>query len=496
MSIKLPNNIVIKSEKSEIELVTFEESKVLPSFPSDIFPQWLQQYTMAVQDATQTPYDASGMAALSVLSTALAKKFKIRPFSEGTWVERNNLYNVVVMSSGERKSTVHSMFIKPIIDYEKAAVKAFISDNDTDTDTEQKSASSKMSLPRFIADDVTPEKLIGLLQENNERMALLSSEGGLFEMLDGKRYSTMPNLDVYLKGYTGDYLTVDRIGRKTEMLEEPILTIGLFVQPSVLQGLPERFTDRGLFGRFLYAVPKSMRGKRDVTPKSIDRSIVDKYESTIQFMMQMNADNVSELTLSEEAQVLFLDFLGQHEENLNADSEYEFLKLWTDRLPAHLLKIASLVHVAEHFEGDPVQITDVRSVINRDTLEKVLASRDYFYEHTLAAFGCIKVEEEIEAAKYLWGALLKINSQTNDTEFRRQFVWQKTKGKFAKSERLHDALKILKHRGYIDTFRNQTNAEMVQLSSEALRHYAAPSEVPKAPRKIDRIPLPKENKKG
>lgn len=96
------------------------DSYSLPHFPVGIFPEWLRQYILNVTDVSQTPADASSMTALSVLSAALAKKFRIKPYSEGAWVEWNNLYTATIMGSGERKSTVHSRFIAPLIQYERS----------------------------------------------------------------------------------------------------------------------------------------------------------------------------------------------------------------------------------------------------------------------------------------------------------------------------------------------------------------------------------------
>src|SRR5262249_9003889 len=67
------------------------------------------------------------------------------------------------------------------------------------------------AFPRLIVDDCPPERLGALLAEQGGRLALMSQEGGVFEILAG-RYSAngAPNLDVFLKGHSGDTLRVDR----------------------------------------------------------------------------------------------------------------------------------------------------------------------------------------------------------------------------------------------------------------------------------------------
>src|SRR4029450_13417399 len=66
-------------------------------------------------------------------------------------------------------------------------------------------------LPRLLAGDGSPEALASLMAEQGGRMAVLSDEGDVFELMAG-RYSkdrSMPNLAVYLNGWDGGTLRVD-----------------------------------------------------------------------------------------------------------------------------------------------------------------------------------------------------------------------------------------------------------------------------------------------
>src|SRR5260370_40051816 len=69
-------------------------------------------------------------------------------------------------------------------------------------------AAMKVPAPfRLLADDCTPEKLSTLLRDHDGRMALLSPEGGVFELMAG-RDSGAPNLEVLLEGPGGGALPV------------------------------------------------------------------------------------------------------------------------------------------------------------------------------------------------------------------------------------------------------------------------------------------------
>lgn len=109
-----------KEGQGNWEEPVYFDTYTLPNFPVGIFPEWLRRYVLNVTDVSQTPADASSMTALSVLSAVLAKKFIIKPYSKGSWIEWNNLYTATIMGSGERKSTVHSRFMAPLIKYERS----------------------------------------------------------------------------------------------------------------------------------------------------------------------------------------------------------------------------------------------------------------------------------------------------------------------------------------------------------------------------------------
>ena len=51
-------------------------------------------------------------------------------------------------------------------------------------------------------------------------------------MLSG-RYSNQPNMDLFLKAYSGEAYHTDRIGREYTDLDNPLMTIVVMLQPVV-----------------------------------------------------------------------------------------------------------------------------------------------------------------------------------------------------------------------------------------------------------------------
>jgi hypothetical protein len=92
-------------------------SAELPEFPLDIFPPWLREFCEAVTEAMQTPPDLAGMLALSVLSTACARRVGVRAWAG--WEEPVNIYTVTSLPPGSRKSPVFRAMMAPLIKFEQ-----------------------------------------------------------------------------------------------------------------------------------------------------------------------------------------------------------------------------------------------------------------------------------------------------------------------------------------------------------------------------------------
>lgn len=269
----------------------------LPPFPTRTLGPELGEFVRCLAIDTQTPPDLGGMLTLAVLSAAVGKGARVHITS--TWSEQLSLYVVIALPAGEGKSPVFKRLTEPLKNLEREAVqealpavtaakqerrniearakaleaKAAKGNGPDALDAYAEAQGLNLQLaqmpqpvaPRFFVDDVTSEALVQVLAEQDGQVALLSEEGGIFATLAG-RYSGTPNLDAVLKAHDGGTIRVDRRTSDPLFVENPALTMGLAVQPSVLRSLAdeEALRGRGLIARFLYSVPRSLVGSRDV----------------------------------------------------------------------------------------------------------------------------------------------------------------------------------------------------------------------------------------
>ena len=88
-----------------------------PAFPVDILPRWWQDFVVETAEALQVPVDAPAMLSLAAIAGGFGGRIRYR-IREG-WSKNANLYIVVAMSPGERKSAVFRAVNAPIFAAEK-----------------------------------------------------------------------------------------------------------------------------------------------------------------------------------------------------------------------------------------------------------------------------------------------------------------------------------------------------------------------------------------
>ena len=209
--------------------------------------------------------------------------------------------------------------------------------------------------PRIIGQDITPEQLATLMANNGERLALFSSEGGVFSIMAGRYSGGIANLDVYLQSHSGDTIRVDRGSRPSVYLQEPALTMGLSVQPDVLCDMVGKpgFLGRGLVGRFLFCTPRDIVGKRTLETVPIPETVAAGYDETITALLNMGEQrnmltgDLFAIRLSEDASAAWREFALWVESAVGEGGELEHMRDWGGKLPGAAGRIAGAFHCVE-----------------------------------------------------------------------------------------------------------------------------------------------------
>ena len=435
----------------------------LPEFPTDALPPVVRDYVKAVAETTQTSVDMAAVASLAILSICLQGKYRI--WGKSDWSEPLNTYCVIVLPPAERKSAVISLMIAPLEEYEQeinSAMDAQIIESqmkkavlekerrmledkvskgkaDASELTEKAkeiSAFQEVQPLKLFVDDVTAEKLASVLAENRGKTAIISAEGGIFDILNGI-YTKNVNIDVFLKGHCGDTIRVDRIGRASENIVHPALTMLLAVQPGVLNGMMsnDTFRGRGLTARFLYSMPKSCLGMRSFHTESIPEPVKTEYTKLIHSLLEVDCKE-DPLQLSEEATSALEKLYLDNESRLCTDLSE--IADWAGKYVGAVLRIAGLLHAAQHHSF--LDFTEVSG----ETMENAARIGEYFLEHAKAAYSLMGADPVNKQGEYLLDAI----KRGQVSEFSRRDAMRMCR-RFHTTESLQPVLNRLCEYGYI-----------------------------------------------
>jgi hypothetical protein len=93
-----------------------------PGFPVKALPEWLASWASEVARETQVPADLPALLALTVCGAGLARRYRV--LVRGNWTEPTNIYTVVALPPGDRKSAVFGFALAPVMDLEAELVEA------------------------------------------------------------------------------------------------------------------------------------------------------------------------------------------------------------------------------------------------------------------------------------------------------------------------------------------------------------------------------------
>ena len=408
------------------------ESEKMPDFPINALPSVLRDYAAEVGKSTQTPVDMAAVACLTACSACMRNLYKVEGKSD--WMEPTNLYSVIIAEPSERKSSVIRFITKPIDDFIDEYNKAHSVDIEMSRARRQRLENKKNSLisqrknkgeekcsedfddalrsivdqivnfkdvkpMRVYVDDVTPEKLTEALAENDSAISIISSEGGIFDVLSGT-YSNKVNIDVFLKAYSGENISVDRIMRQSISVRNACLTILLSAQPIVISELMsnKKFRHRGLTARFLYTTPRSLVGSRSLNCEPVSAATASKYKSLIYNILQEQRHGEAEIIhLTNNARQTLSDFYDWVEKRLAG--EFSMYSDWLGKLVGNTLRIAGVLARCSVFKkdiGDAIFECDNDVVIDDEIMNNAIKIGRYFLVHAVSAYGSMGIRSDFK----------------------------------------------------------------------------------------------------
>jgi hypothetical protein len=388
----------------------------------------------AVAISTETPVEMAALVALGAISTATMRKYDI--LIESGFIQSLNTYSVSVMEPGNRKSAVFRALMAPIDQFERELRQSAMetiktaesqhqtwkkkiddlrgragkSKNHADFTRLQQEIESLESqtpvvppLPQLTADDATPESICSLLSGNDERLTLSSAEPDLFDMMLG-RYSSKPNLGIYLKGHDGDSHKENRKSGAPVSLAAPLLTICVMAQPEAIEdaGQQKVLKGRGLLARILFVMPPSPVGYRDCIMRPVPQSVGEQYDRCLRRLLsvpvlkdEFDRPKPRLIRMTPAALNLWKNEQLRIESDQRDGGRLSGLKDWAGKFPAAIARIAGNMHAANCVEAgkEPDAV-----LIPPSTMATAIQFARVIESHTLKVLGAMNADRNRKTA--------------------------------------------------------------------------------------------------
>jgi replicative DNA helicase len=444
------------------------------SFPVEALPDWLSSAVTATAGETQTPADIPGTLALGSLSAAAGGKVVVH-VRDG-WTEPVNLYLAAIAEPGTRKSAVYQAMTQPLIAaeralddhlaqarYEAQVERARLEDEAKDARTaairakgtdipqaveDAAQAARRLEEHRCIAPvqlvtgDISPEECTTILAAQGGRLAIMSAEGRIFDIITGRYSNGDPCLSPFLEGHAGDPLRVNRRDRY-EDVPRPALTIAVAIQPAVLTEVMSkpRLRGQGMLARFLYSLPADHVGYRESDPAPAPSDIMERYAQNLQSLVLSLAEleEPLRLTLEPAALKLLIAYMDEIEPRLRADGDLYAIRDWAAKLAGAAVRMSGLLHVAANLRSGFAQ------PITEPLMGQAISLATYFAEHAAAAFGLISAHPSMRLAM----AILDWAENRDGVQFTQRDAHRKFESRVRAVSDVAAALALLEEHGYI-----------------------------------------------
>jgi hypothetical protein len=360
---------------------------LVPPFPVEILPHLLRQWSEAVALDLQVPVDLPASLGIGLIAAGAARKYVVQP--RDGFIEPVNLFVMALLPPGERKTQTFKRAIAPVQELQREAreqakpliqeaesefriadkrvkhLEDKIAKQEDDVEKEQLQAELKDAReqltsveippePLLYTEDDTPESLKLELVRQGGRMMVATTEAKCLENIT--LYCEKPNFDVYLKGHAGDEINSGRIKRGRDCITDPALSCLLSPQPAVAQGLAENeiLRGRGFLARWLYMLPESKVGRREIAAGAVPKRLQERYASLVRRVWESIyiTDEFGNLVpyvleFTPEADQEFQAFERWIEPQLAPGKRLARLAGWANKLAGACARLAAVFHIAD-----------------------------------------------------------------------------------------------------------------------------------------------------
>lgn len=307
---------------------------------------------------------------------------------------------LTIGKTGERKSAVDSMALKPHRDYqmqlrEKYLIEienwskefdAFDAAKKEATKGKNKTYENKLAALKslgnspikpidylIIAEEPTYEGLVKMLENGQPSVGLFSDEGGRFIGGHGMNSDNMLKTAAGLSGiWDGRPINRVRSGDGATMLVGRRVSAHLMMQPEVAQILLSNalLAEQGLLSRCLTAFPNSTAGTRQYNDKNLTKQAEFlKYEKRMQEILntpkkfadgKLNELNPKLISVAQDAKKFWEVVHNTVEVEISDGGKFSAIRGLANKAPEHVLRLAAVLTLVNNLDSEFIDLQEIK----------------------------------------------------------------------------------------------------------------------------------------
>lgn len=356
-------------------------------FPVEHLPQVIRNTLYEVEQQTQAPQALIAASILGAISLACQNRIDVCRLN--TLRSPSSLFLLTLAESGERKSTVDKILMKPLYELENKLFAQYTreleawSNNEAIYNMEKKAlllrlkadirkqkdtsvtnekirellthAPNKPIRYKFIFNDATPAAIKKFLCSHWRSIGLMSDEAGV--VFNGHSLKELPFIN---KMWDGSVFSVERKSSPEVLIKDARLTLSLMIQPDVFEDYMNRKGDMakgiGFLARCLICWPKSTQGFRTISnPIVSTEHLLIFHKRLMEIACEGIANHGEEervcLSFTTEAEKKWVEFYNKTELEMGKIGYLSDFKDYASKMGENMARVSGLLHYFEGHDG-------------------------------------------------------------------------------------------------------------------------------------------------
>jgi len=399
-----------------------------------------------------------------------------------------SLFLLTVAESGERKSSVDSLFMQPIRDWEAKQLqekKRLDAEYQKEWDAwnrqdgERGDAPEKPGpTPRMLRIDDTSEALLMHLSEYPIAAVICSEAGIIFGGHAMKPEQVQRHMAQANALWDGGPIVEGRVKRGETNIPSVRVTMGLMVQPHLMQKFLNQNDGMargiGFLARFLFCHPATTQGTRFYREPPPMPGLDDFHQRVTLLLRSVAAkDNLGRLitdhiSFDENAQSVWVNFYNEVEEYLGGDNIYSGIRDVASKAAENAARIACCLHVFT---------LPNHKFIDRKTMADACALMRWYLNEAVRFGRQAEATEEMRNAELLEAWLVQKYKEAGwekqAWQMKVNTIRQSGPGPVRDKRRLEDALELLRDHGRIRVLPMlHSKSKLVVIAPQVIAEYS------------------------